>query len=227
MVSLSDQLLSRMEAFKFDSPTSVAVYAPPSSGKSTLTRKILENADELFTIPPEFVVYCYKEWLPMLDEMKQTVRGFITHQGVPTREELDQWTTGKHFILVLDDLQQSCQNDKDVAEMFTVGSHHRNFTIMYLCHNIFAKGNFSRTINLNSHYLVLFRNNRDTQQVQTLGRQIFGKKTTYFLDAYHKATAQRFGYLVINLHPQDRRDEYKLVSKITPEDYTIVYLPRS
>ena len=56
-----------MEAFKFHSPTSVAVFAPSFSGKSTLTRKILENADTLFAQPPEIVVYCYKEWLPMFD----------------------------------------------------------------------------------------------------------------------------------------------------------------
>ena len=34
--------------------------------------------------------------------------------------------SGKHFILVLDDLQQVCQKDKEVAEMFPVGSHHFN-----------------------------------------------------------------------------------------------------
>ena len=216
-----------MEAFKFESPTTVSLFAPPYSGKSTLTRKILENANELFTEPSEFVVYCYKEWLPMLNEMKKSVPGLITHQGVPTREDLDQWALGKHFIMVLDDLQQVCQNDQDVAEMFTVASHHRNFSIMYLCHNIFGKGAFSRTINLNSHYMILFRNNRDTQQVQTLGRQIFGKKSTYFLDAYHKATAQPYGYLLVNLHPSNRRDEYKLLSNITPEENTTVYLPRT
>ena len=33
---------------KFHSPTSIAIYAPPYSGKSTLTRKILEHGDELF-----------------------------------------------------------------------------------------------------------------------------------------------------------------------------------
>lgn len=217
-----------MEAFKFHSPTSLAIFAPPYSGKSTLTRKILEDADELFSTPPEFVVYCYKEWLPMLDEMKQTVRSFKTHQGVPTREDLEQWASGgKHFILVLDDLQQVCQNDKGVVEMFTVGSHHLNFSLIYLCHNIFGKGSFSREINLNSHYLVLFRNNRDTQQVQTLGRQIFGVKSAYFLDAYQKATSRLYGYLLVNLHPSNRRDEYKLLSDITPEQYTKVYLPKN
>ena len=108
---------------------SIAIYAPPYSGKSTLTRKILEHGDELFTTPPpSFTVYRYKEWLPMFDEMKHTVKGFILHKGVPSQEQVEQWAQRKHFILVLDDLQQVCEKDREVAEMFTVGSHHLNFT---------------------------------------------------------------------------------------------------
>ena len=139
---------------------SIAIYAPPYSGKSTLTRKILEHGNELFTTPPSFTVYCHKEWLAMFDEMKHSVKGLILHKGVPSQEQVEQWAQGKHFILVLDDLQQVCEKDREVAEMFTVGSHHLNFTLKYLCNKIFNKGCFSRLINLNSHYNILFRNNR-------------------------------------------------------------------
>ena len=216
-----------MEPFKFHSPTSIAIYAPPYSGKSTLTRKILEHGDELFTTPPSFTVYCYKEWLPMFDEMKHSVKGLILHKGVPSREQVEKWAQGKHFILVLDDLQQVCEKDREVAEMFTVGSHHLNFTLIYLCHNIFSKGCFSRLINLNSHYNILFRNNRDILQVQTLGCQIFGKQCSYFMDAYNKATSLPWGYILINLHPKTRQNTYKLITHIIPGEMTIVYLLRN
>ena len=69
----------------------------------------MENADKLFTPPPELVVYCYKESLPIFNEMKNTVKGLILHQGVPTREEMETWAQAKHFVLVLDDLQQVCK----------------------------------------------------------------------------------------------------------------------
>ena len=42
----------------------------------------------------------------MFEEMKHSVKNLILHQEVPTREEMEQWPQGKHFILVLDDLQQ-------------------------------------------------------------------------------------------------------------------------
>ena len=78
----------------------------------------------------------------MFDEMKHSVKGLVLHQGVPSQEQIEQWAQGKHFILVLDDLQQVCEKDREVAEMFTVGSHHLNITLIYLCHNIFSKGFF-------------------------------------------------------------------------------------
>ena len=125
----------------------------------------------------------------------------------------------------MDDLQQACERNRYVSEMFTVGCHHLNYTVIYLCHNIFGKGVFARTINLNSHYMILFWNNRDKLQVETLGRQIFGKKSSYFIDAYEKATKEKWGYIVINNHPEMRDEKYKLLSNITPNQHTTIYLP--
>ena len=86
-----------MEPFQFHSPTSIAIFAPPYSGKSTLMRKILEHADKLFVTPPEFVVYCYKEWLPMFEEMKHSAKNLILHQGVPTSRRNGTMGSGKTF----------------------------------------------------------------------------------------------------------------------------------
>ena len=225
---ISAQAEEGLKPIQFHSPTSIAIFAPPYSGKSTLTRKILENSDKLFTRPPKFVVYCYNENLPMLDDMKESLKiPLIKHKGIPTTEEMESWSqTKEHFIIVLDDLQQACERERKVADMFTVGSHHLDFTVIYLCHNIFGRGTFSRTINLNSHYIILFRNFRDQQQVVTLGRQMFGKKNKYFMDAYEKATKKPYGYLLINNHPTMRDERYRLVSQITPDQDTVIYLPR-
>ena len=164
----------------------------------------------------------------MLDEMKNSLSiPLIKHKGIPTTEEMESWSQAKeHFIIVLDDLQQACERERKVADMFTVGSHHLDFTVIYLCHNIFGRGTFSRTINLNSHYIILFRNFRDQQQVVTLSRQMFGEKNKYFIDAYEKATKKPYGYLLINNHPTMRDERYRLVSQITPDQDTVIYLPR-
>ena len=95
----------RMEPFKFQSPTSIGIFVPSYSGKTTLMKKILENSDKLFTSPPSFVVYCYNERLDIFDQLSTIVKNLILFQGVPGKEDIDKWANGKHFIIVLDDLQ--------------------------------------------------------------------------------------------------------------------------
>ena len=58
-------------------------------------------------------------------------------------------------------------------QTFTKISHHRNLSVVYVCQNLFDKFKYHRTISLNSHYIVLLRNPRDTQPVANLARQIF------------------------------------------------------
>ena len=159
----------------------------------------------------------------MFDEMTQEIPQLILHQGLPTADLMEEWSNGKHFILVLDDLQQKVQRDMEAAELFTVGSHHKTCTLIYLCHNIFGKGPFARVINLNTHYIILFRNNRDVEQVQKLGRQIFGRNSNFFMDAYDKATSEDWGYLLVNIHPKYRKE---LLTHILPGEDTIVYKPK-
>jgi hypothetical protein len=47
------------------------------------------------------------------------------------------------------------------ASLFTKKSHHRNISVMYIEQNLFHKGKNHRTISLNAHYMVLFKNPRD------------------------------------------------------------------
>lgn len=163
----------------------------------------------------------------MFDEMKLTMPNLILNEGVPTRDQVDEWATGEQFILVLDDLQQTVQRRQESAELFTVASHHKKCTVIYMCHNIFGRGPFAKLISTNTHYMILFNNNRDVQQVRTLGQQIFGPENAYFLDAFKKATAERYGYLVVNMHPDRRREEdFQLLTKILPGEDTIVYKPK-
>ena len=51
-----------------------------------------------------------------------------------------------------------------VADIFTKFSHHRNISVLHLTQNLFDKNKYARTISLNSHYLVLFKNCRDAGQ---------------------------------------------------------------
>ena len=83
--------------------------------------------------------------------------------------------------------------------LFTRGSHYRNLSVIYIVQNLFHHGKGGRSISLNSHYLVLFKNPRDKLQILTLAKQMYPGQTDFFLNRYGEAVKKPFGYLLIDL----------------------------
>ena len=71
----------------------------------------------------------------------------------------------------MDDLMTS--TDDMVVDIFTKISRHRNLSVVYLTQNLFYKNKRTRTLSLNSHYVVLFKNARDATQVPYVERQMY------------------------------------------------------
>jgi hypothetical protein len=88
---------------------------------------------------------------------------------------------------------------KGVASLFTKKSHHRNISVMYIVQNLFHRGKYHRTISLNAHYMVLFKNPRDVSQIMALAHQMYPRRTQFFLEAFARATARSHGYMVIDM----------------------------
>ena len=76
------------------------------------------------------------------------------------------FSVNKRNLIVFDDQMI----DQRIVNLFTRGSHHRNLSVIYIVQNVFHQGKGSRSISLNSHYLVLFKNPRDKLQVLTLAK---------------------------------------------------------
>jgi hypothetical protein len=68
-------------------------------------------------------------------------------------------------------------------DMFTRGSHHQNFGVILLTQNLFQKGPHTRTISLNSHFIVTFNNPRDKSQIYHLARQMYPTSSLFLVDA--------------------------------------------
>ena len=67
-------------------------------------------------------------------------------------------------------------------------AHHRNTSVLHLTQNLFNKNKFARTISLNSHCLVLFKNLRDAGQFATFARQIYPNCWQFAVKANQDAT---------------------------------------
>ena len=198
------------------------IAGPTGVGKTYFTHKLLIS--NMFTQPIHSVLYCYGVYQPLFNQMKQMPH-ITFHEGVPTLETVKSLNNGLFHVIVLDDLMENIIKSVDTQNLFTKYCHHYNITVIFLTQNIFAQGPCSRTISLNTHILVLFANKRDESQAVSLGKQLYPHNVKGFMEAYEDATAQPFGYLVVDCDPKSPR-ELKLRTHIFPGETTICYLKR-
>jgi len=165
---------------------------------------------------PSKIVYCYGEY----QQVFRTYPRVVFHQGLPDWNDFDG---SEPVVLIIDDLMQ--ETNETVVNLFTKGSHHRNISIMYLAQNLFPKNKFARTISLNAHYMILFKNPRDASQFANLARQMYPKGWQFAVEAYKDATQQPYSYLLVDLRPE-QDDDLRLRANIFPER-NITYMSRN
>jgi hypothetical protein len=119
------------------------------------------------------------------------------------------------------------ETNDNTASIFTRGSHHKDISVVYLSQNLFYGSKHNRTISLNTHYLMLFKNPRDATQIEFLARQMFPSNPKYLTQSFRDATGKAYGYIFIDLKP-DTDDNMRLKTDIFPDDHPnhYVYIPR-
>ena len=151
------------------------VCGQTQAGKSHFTRRMLRHLEEMFYPVPTNIIYCYGDYQKEFNELPPNGEMM---EGFP--DNLSDMVCGhNNSLVVLDDLMSQCSIDQRVTDLFTCGSHHRG--VLYLMQNLFPPGKLSRTISLNSHYLVIFRNPRDSLGISTLAKQMFPGRTDYLM----------------------------------------------
>ena len=142
----------------FSAPTTILICGSTQSGKTHFTQKLLQNANGMFSTPVDKIIYAYSEHQPLFEEMRQTIPNFFLHQGLPSKEDIEQYTEDvKHTVVVLDDLMLQIAQSQDCVHLFTVTSHHRNVTTVMLSQNLYPPGKYARTISLNCLNVILFK----------------------------------------------------------------------
>ena len=113
--------------------------------------------------------------------------------------DFDKMDTSKPSLLVVDDLILIGKN-KDIAEMFILGSHHKQISVFYILQNLFPNYPLFRLMSSNSHYFVLFNSQRHYRQIHTLAQQIFfGQDLKRVTNAYLRSSKQPIGFILLSL----------------------------
>ena len=199
-------------------PFTAIISGPSSCGKTYFLLRFIESIEHMITPIPEEVVYCYSEYQPIFNQFKQ--KGVVFNEGIP---EVDDWTNNKRRLVIIDDLMHEA--DERITRLFTKISHHRSMSVIQVVQNIFSKNKEQRTISLNSHYLVIFKNPRDKSQIINLGKQIYPGQSEFVREAFKSATATPNSYILFDLR-QETSDQLRLRANIFPGELHTVFVPR-
>jgi len=179
---------------------------PTGCGKTRFVVKLVDNVVHMIDPPPTRIVYCYGKYQQLFREYSAVV----FRQGLP---DVTNFDGSEPALLIIDDLMNEV--DESVANIFTRGSHHRNLSVILLVQNLFHKNKHVRTISLNSHYLVLYKNPRDASQIANLFTQMYPTRWRFAVEAYKDATRKPYTYLLVDLRP-DQDEVLRLRTNVFP-----------
>lgn len=241
MEKISDSQQIPSKYYKIQHPSNILISGVSGSGKSFLVRNILKHYKTVFVgfadVPVLKVIWCYGIWqdlyeVPISDNVTISYYNGFPIEKTQTTEFENMIDSGCH-IIVLDDLMENISNSNYLSRLFSQISHHKKITIMFLVQNLLYQAAKFRTVSLNSHYIIYFRNPRDQVQLKRLISQVDPGDIKRVLEIYNDATKKAYGYLLIDFRPTTPY-EYRYKTNIVPEaldnnniKYSpIIYMPK-
>src|SRR5271156_2686773 len=194
--------------------SAMLVSGPTNVGKSVFVMKLLEHSQDIFDIPPQQVFWCYSHKTATHDLM--TKKGFHMIKGIPSNFDF----VTPNSVIVLDDLMIESKNKDSVNLLFTAKAHHVPCFVINIQQNLFYRGQ-GRDRHLNTQYLVLFQNNRDKLQIQTISRQMFPSTNNFMVAAFQDATKTPHSYLLVDMHTKTPQ-MLALRARILPDERPMV-----
>lgn len=219
-----------VNALPFRHPSTILVAGPTGCGKTQFLLKLLTTANAIQPTPQR-IVWVYSEWQPAYDALRSALGRRVEFvKDYDATELYNSFSPNVRNILVLDDQMDSSgtrggEGAAALAKFFTQGSHHRNLTVIYIVQNMFNQDRTMRTVSLNSHYLVLYKNPRDKTQVRTLAQQMYPNNSHFLVDAFENATTAPYSYMLLDLRPETQ-EQLRVRARVFDGDATAtVYVP--
>jgi len=179
---------------KFKHAFSCLLSGPSVSGKISFCILFLQKLKTFCTVS-DFtggIVWRYSEISAFPYRHLVASKHVRFHKGEPARFN----NSGENPCLIILEYLLNTAYWKEVCDLFTKGSHHRNISVILITQNLFHQGKFCRDNSLNAKFIVVLKNVRDREQFSHLARQVLPHDSKGHSDAYLNATEEPHGYLL-------------------------------
>lgn len=195
------------------SPFTAVLAGPTGCGKTKQMMRLIDTRNEVCTVPPTEVLYCYGAWQPAFERNDVTfIEGMLDF-------EKDIPNDGQHRWLVIDDLMDEVVGKKLLNTLYTKYSHHRNVSVFFIVQNVFVRD--LRTVSLNTQYFWFFKNPRDKQTIDNFARQAYPGRVDAVRQAFRDATSRPYSCLLWNMR-QEADDRHRLIGNFAAADSPMI-----
>ena len=191
----------------FRHPFTCLCIGPTMAGKTRYIANVIKYKDDVIVPNVKRVIYSYKKYQPIFDTMQDVefVQGlhFKLDRAIPT-------------LLIIDDQMGDCNSM--LTDLFAVGAHHDNCSIIFVSQVLFLQDKAYRAACQNAMYMILFRSPRCKSQIGHLARQMFtGNRAKEMVHAFEDATSKPFSNLIVDCKP-DTPDILRFRSNVLPDE---------
>jgi hypothetical protein len=206
---------------KLQYPFSMICCGSSGCGKSYFVQKLLENWRDTVDTPLDKIIWCYSDKNAIPDLKTDCNVEFF--DGIPVNFSHPE-NDGLKTIYIIDDLMLDIEKNKQVCELFTRDVHHLGICVILLLQNFFVKGNYARTISLNSKYICAFKSPRDVSQFNHLAYQVWPDNPRALIKIYKESTFSPHSYLFLDLS-QSINEALRFRTDIFNKEYSTCFVP--
>jgi len=212
---------------RFNTPFNMMVNGASQSGKTFWVKNLLSNLNTIFPDGrPDRIILFYNQNQDLYHEMKNLnlIDELININENPPdldalTRKIQRYTTGKGSIIIFDDVLTNIHNQFE--DIFCNLSHHSNCSMIFLSQNIFYNQKAYRTMSLNTHYMIIMSNPRDTQQISILAKQFKPDNVNFVVKSYKDATERQFGYILLDFGPTTL-NKLRIRTNIFPQEAPMI-----
>jgi energy-coupling factor transporter ATP-binding protein EcfA2 len=210
--------------FRLKNDAIIQVVGPSGCGKTLFVTDLLMHSSRCFLNKINNIY-----WLMGVQQCEEAGKTAQAIKKLKNITFLDGFEEGwldkpqKGDAMVIDDLFDESTREKNFNNLFTKIARHRGVSVIFITQNMFHQGGQHRTRNLNVHYLVLFKNPRDSTIINFIARQAYPTNPQFLIDAFKDATANKpHGYLFMDF-TQDCLEDMRVRANIFQPNGFVVY----